>query len=201
MKKTIKINNIIKVVSIIIISILFFGFSQLTDKKLEIDKKNSKFEVKGTSTLHDWKVDVTKVDGEMTIQVDENNKVVNFNSVNINCVSNSLLSGESGMDKKTFEALKTDKFPTINFKAENIIKGSVINGKQQYIANGLITICGVSKKALISAVLTENGGVIYFEGRKDIKMTDFGIVPPTAVFGTIKSGDNVTVVFKANFNL
>lgn len=202
MKTIIKNSSLIKILSIIIISILFFGFSQLTDKNLKIDKKNSKFLVKGTSTLHDWKVDVTKVDGELSVQIDEKNNIVNFNSVNINCTSNSLLSGESGMDKKTFEALKTDKFPVINFKSTDIKKGSVVNGKQQFIANGKMTICGISRAVQIIAVESVAGSGIYcFEGSEEISMTDYGIVPPTAVFGTIKSGNKVTAVFKANFSL
>jgi hypothetical protein len=32
-------------------------------------------------------------------------------------------------------------------------------------------------------------------------MTDFGVTPPTAMFGTIKTDDNIKISFKTNFNL
>jgi hypothetical protein len=35
-------------------------------------------------------------------------------------------------------------------------------------------------------------------GSKKLKMTEFDMVPPTALMGTIKTGDEVTVTFNLN---
>jgi polyisoprenoid-binding protein YceI len=37
---------------------------------------------------------------------------------------------------------------------------------------------------------------ITFNGSKKIKMTDFGISPPTALMGTMTTGDEVEVIFQ-----
>jgi hypothetical protein len=42
-------------------------------------------------------------------------------------------------------------------------------------------------------------GQLIFEGIKVIKMTDFGISPPTAFMGAMKVGADVTVKFRVNF--
>jgi hypothetical protein len=39
-------------------------------------------------------------------------------------------------------------------------------------------------------------GTIQFEGSKTINMTEFGMVPPTAMFGSLKTGEEITVNFK-----
>jgi len=36
------------------------------------------------------------------------------------------------------------------------------------------------------------------EGMAPVKMTDFGIQPPTAIFGRLKCGDEVKVNFELN---
>ena len=39
-------------------------------------------------------------------------------------------------------------------------------------------------------------GSITFNGSKKLKMTDYGIKPPTALLGTMTTGDEVEIVFQ-----
>jgi hypothetical protein len=48
-------------------------------------------------------------------------------------------------------------------------------------------------------VFMPSTGQLAFEGSQTIKMTDYGITPPTALFGTLKTGDEITITFKTNF--
>jgi hypothetical protein len=41
---------------------------------------------------------------------------------------------------------------------------------------------------------------VTFTGKKTIKMTEFEVEPPTALLGTIKTGDEVTISFNSKFN-
>jgi polyisoprenoid-binding protein YceI len=201
MKNLIKIKIVFRLLFFILFSILFLEFNLNIDKNLKIDKKNSKVEINGTSNLHDWETKVTKAEGELSVKVDDKNSITGYNSVNVNFYSNSFSSGSSGMDSKTSEALKSDKFPVINFNSQQINLGSVVNGKKQLHTKGKLTIDGVSRQIELNVLQTEIGnGVVCFEGKQELNMTDFGIVPPVALFGTVKAGNKVSIVFKVYFN-
>ena len=65
--------------------------------------------------------------------------------------------------------------------------------------------CRCIKKSYLKAIYQDSGDKITFSGEKELKMTDFNVTPPTAMFGAIKSGDDITikydVVFTRNNNL
>ena len=44
-----------------------------------------------------------------------------------------------------------------------------------------------------------NSNTIHIVGEKSIKMTDFNVEPPTALFGSITTGDEITIKFKTKF--
>jgi polyisoprenoid-binding protein YceI len=140
------------------------------------------------------------IEGTSTISTD-GNQVTGLKKLDMSIPVASIKGDRSGMDPKTYEALKKDKFPTIKFdlgKIENI------DGKT-VVASGTLTIAGVSRNVDLKANYQESGDKISFSGEKAIKMTDFNVTPPTAMFGAIKSGDDITikydVVFTTNNNL
>ena len=101
------------------------------------------------------------------------------------------------MDKKMHEALKTAAFPNISFKMTEV---------QQFDENKLValkgdlTIAGVTKEITLSAQATTNpDGLVSFSGGNAILMTDYGIVPPVALFGTLKTGDEIKLNYRATF--
>lgn len=102
------------------------------------------------------------------------------------------------MDKKAHDALKEKKSPEIKFslnKNNNVnISGANAN------LTGLLTVAGKSKTVKVSANFdVENPQKFLVSGSVPIKMSDFGIDPPTAVMGTIKTGDEVVVKFNLEF--
>jgi hypothetical protein len=42
-------------------------------------------------------------------------------------------------------------------------------------------------------------GKLVFEGSQKIKMTDYGVAPPTALLGVLKTDDDIVLSFKTNF--
>ena len=100
----------------------------------------------------------------------------------------SIKSGQSGMDKNIYKALKSDDFPKIEFKSENLkIEGNEITGK------GTLTIAGQSKEINVNLELIKKDPRNIVSGTIALKMTEYGIKPPTAVFGTIKTGDEIKI--------
>jgi polyisoprenoid-binding protein YceI len=65
---------------------------------------------------------------------------------------------------------------------------------------GDLTMNGVTNVIMLS-VIGKNlpGGDMRFSGSRGLKMTDYKMKPPTAMMGTVKVGDEVTVKFDLTF--
>jgi polyisoprenoid-binding protein YceI len=176
---------------------LFMTLSGQTSHKYKIDK--NKIIIKGTSNLHDWKMEVEDINGNMDADI-KDNKIESINSLTLNVNVNSIKSGKSLMDKKTYYALKSELYPEIHFSLSGI-SDIIINNKGQLVtANGVLSIAGIKKSIQIKAIgSTYNNGDLGFTGSKSLKMSDFNIMPPTAIFGTLKTGDSIVVEFDISF--
>ena len=202
MKTKLKINSIKTKLSLWLLAAILFlsGFTAPLTKTLKIDKQKSKIKISGTSNLHDWDETLTNFDGDLTIQIKEDN-IKTIQSSNLIFYSNSIKSGNSIMDNKTKGALKVEKFPVINFKTSQIKEVKDINGKKQINVVGNLTMAGITKTIEVDGMNTIiPAGGIYFEGKKEINMSDYGIEPPTAFFGSLKVGNKVTIIFNIYFN-
>ena len=159
--------------------------------------ESSTMKIEGTSSLHDWEMNVEKIKCDVDITI--GNPSVNIFSVSFIGESASILSHNSIMDNKAHKALKTDKYPLIKFNLISVHKVPVIDGIFRGIASGEITLAGISKKIAIpyTGIITGKDKIT-ITGSKKIDMTEYGIQPPTAMLGTLKTGNEVTVTFSLN---
>ena len=94
------------------------------------------------------------------------------------------------------EALKAKQFPEIRYEMTQPVPSSA-SASFAVKAHGKLTIAGVTRDAIIDVQATRNAdGKYTFIGTAPIRMTSFGIKPPTAMLGTIKTGDDVKVTFR-----
>ena len=164
-----------------------------------LNSANSKFIIKGTSSLHDWEMISENCSG--SIRMDPNAETLMISDIQVKLQVKSLKSGKKLMDSKTYDALKEDKFPTITYKYEKIgaLKETAPN-TYSVTLNGTLTIAGKSKNVPIDVIIKQTNNSINIKGEKPLKMTDFGVEPPTALLGTIKTGDDITIDFNLNYN-
>lgn len=150
---------------------------------------SSKITIMGTSTIHDWESKTEQITGEF-----EMNNTSEIQSLTVKIPVVSIKSGEKLMDKKTYEAFKSDKFPVITFVLTDPTSPIVTNSDVQVTLTGNLIVSGVTKKITFKSTgkKTASGGY-QLSGSVPLKMTDFKIKPPTALLGTIKSGDAITV--------
>jgi len=154
--------------------------------------KSSKVSVDGTSTIHDWSSDVTKVEWAGQLTVDGKN-VKAIQNVVVTIAVEGIKSEKGGvMDEKTYEAFKSDQNPNITFKLTNAtITGGTVN------ANGTLTMAGASKNIVMNAaVKVLADGSVHLSGSQKINMKDYKMTPPKAVMGTIKVGEKVTLLYE-----
>jgi polyisoprenoid-binding protein YceI len=175
--------------------ILFFAISQLFGQTA-FSVSAYKMTIKGTSNLHDWESTAKelRVKGDFTLQQD---KFSSLNALSVEVPVKSIKSTKGSiMDNKTYDALKADQNANITFKLEGVTPFKAQADGYTVTATGNLTIAGSTKKVELIAKGKPNGdGSITFSGSHKLKMTDFGIKPPTALMGTMKVGNDIEVVF------
>lgn len=148
---------------------------------------DSTLKINGTSTIHDWTVAAEQLNGKLT--ADGNAP----KSIEFDVVVEGIKS-ERGptMDNKMYDALKKDEHPKINFTLKEVKNLSVLVGT--------LTIAGNSENVEIPVTLDHKGDNVKLSGKYGIALADFGIEPPTAMFGQIVVGEKVEVEFDLNFS-
>ena len=150
--------------------------------------------VAGTSTIHDWEMVSSTATGEANLD-SKNNGTVNFSSLFVSIPVKSLKSGKSQMDVNAYKALRADKYPEIQFTLTDVEKIT----RSKIIVNGRLTIAGTGRRISIEGNYNPGGDSIQFSGTRSIKFSEFNIDPPTAIFGTIKTGDDLQLSFNVIF--
>ena len=159
--------------------------------------------IHGTMSIHDWVENIGDVTGELMASPNSAGGM-DLSSIRITMEVRSI-KGDMGktMDNKTYKALKADADPEIIFRLGTPLTIMPKTDKQPPIAlKGQLTLAGVTKAATLWInALSLAPDSMRFEGQQTIKMTDFGIKPPTALFGTLRAGPEITIFFKTVFTI
>ncbi|MGF1669394.1 MAG: YceI family protein [Balneolaceae bacterium] len=191
-----------------ILLLLTFGIQELSaqiEESLNISGASS-IEIDGTSTLHDWTVEATEFTVEFKVPRSWT-KGVDFwipeevESLIVRVPVEKLESGKGGMDRRMYRALKKDEYPDIVFIYENM---EIVDTGEENVRvlniNGELTTAGKTLPVVLNVrgkILSTNA--LKFSGQYEMKMTDFDVDPPSAMLGTIKSGDEITIRFDIIF--
>jgi polyisoprenoid-binding protein YceI len=143
--------------------------------------------------MHDWTMTSKDTQYQAVFENGPDGKPTQLKSLSLTIPSQSLKSEHSGMDKNAYSSLKTDKHKTITF---NLTTASV--DKEVIKCTGNLTIIGVSKLINVDATCqTKQDLSMRCTGSKIFKMSDFQVEPPSFMFGTVKTGDEITISFNA----
>ena len=186
-------------IAILGFSVMFLLVSnKIYSQEYTLNTQKSSLIVFGTSNVHDWEIETENPKGSILLDVTGKFQIQNLKIV---VQAESLKSGKRGMDKNTYKALNTDKFKTIEFQLVNADEiTDVGNGNVKVKSKGDLTISGVTKRISLDFTLNLLNNTVSLVGEKTIKMTDYGIEPPKALFGTIKTGDEVKIKFNTVLN-
>ena len=174
------------------------GFSLMAQEEFRLAKSSVK--MSGTSTLHDWTADVTKVSGSGQLTF-ANNALTGIKSLNITMTTNSVKSSKgSTMDNNMYKELKAKANPTMTYSLTKVNSISQKAGVYNLETEGKLTIAGTTKTVSLSVTGKQSGSEITFKGSKKLKMTDFKVEPPVLFLGTLRTADDMTITFEATFS-
>ncbi len=162
-------------------------------------KENKNFDVKlfGTSTLHDWEMDAINTNGEANFVFKEGSKsdLVSISSLSFRLQVTDLKSDNNGLNKNAYEALKSNEYKEICYI---LISSILYDAKEGYLikSKGNLTIAGVTKEIEMDVHGKVNDdGTIITKGSYKLKMTDYGVEPPSFMWGAMRTGDELTLEF------
>jgi polyisoprenoid-binding protein YceI len=159
------------------------------------DAKDINMKLSGTSTLHNWTMTAQNFKSEAQFVV-KAGQLNSLKSLTFLMAVADLKSGESGLDKNAYKALKADNFKSISYK---LTSATVLPGKGNKFeikTEGSLTIAGVTKEVIVYVYAIVNANeTITCTGSEKLNMTDFGIKPPKFMFGAMKTGDAITLDF------
>lgn len=155
----------------------------------------SVIEVDGTSNQSDWSVAAEEATGRFVLEETDAGPVVSEAEIH---VPSDRMKSPRGiiMDRLMKGALKASQFGDIAFVL-NAPATAVSDGEGWLLtAPGTLTIAGQSKEVQLEVhAVRAPDGTWRFTGSQVVAMTDYGMRPPTAMFGALVTGNEVTVRF------
>lgn len=149
------------------------------------NQDESSMTISGTSTLHDWDSAVEDFTATCKMDGDE------MQSASFKAKVESIKSGTRAMDQNTYNAMDSKKFPNISFTSK-----SIKNDGNFITVSGSLTIAGESKSINLKLKKEQwTAESLNVSGEYTLKMSEYGIDPPRAMLGTIRTGDEVTISF------
>ena len=165
-------------------------------------EKGSNVSIDGITNVKDFTcVSVKLFPESKTMSLSEDSgSTIYFKNAGLNLDIRSLNCGNSGMNRDMKHSLKADQYPDISVKLQNahFAHGSsfIFSGWTDLEINVSIKLAGVERNALIKVEGKQTGiNQYHFIGEYPLLMSDFGIEPPTALFGMIKVRNDVEVKF------
>lgn len=182
----------------LIMLIPFMGSAQSTEYTLD---ESSTMVITGTSTIHDWEADVEEMDLSVSLNpelLNGENPEAPVTSLSLNVPVKSIESGKGGMNKKIYGALKEKDHPEIMFFMTSAELADTVQSAESFTLNlkGNLNVAGTLQEVSFPVKATRAGEDSYrFEGSYGINMKDYDVDPPSAMLGTIKSGEEVEITF------
>ncbi len=186
---------------ITLVLVLFLSsFATIIAQDTKVITAESKLTVDGTSNIHDWTIEAKAMSGKAGYTI-ESGVLKEIKSLEFSVDVNQLKSGKDGMDENTVKALNGKVNKTITFKLNKVVKITKTSENNFTVeTQGNLTIKGTTKLINQTFTVKVSGKKLIFSGKQKIDMTTYGVVPPKALLGTIKTGKDVTVDFKVTYN-
>jgi len=164
----------------------------------------SKLWIDGTSNLHEWSCKATTLDAAVDFDAAAALQLASappkaLKKVHVKVPVRSLKCNHNGMDGNVYKALKAENDDASISYIMATFESAPGDAKDSFTLHttGSLTIAGVEKKLAMDVIATRMpDGSVRATGMVPIKMTDYGIKPPTAIFGRLKTGDDVKVNFE-----
>lgn len=175
------------------------GWSVSAQSPLAIE--SGKVTIAGNSNVHAWTASTTKIRVSKARIApaagadfwDAALKPGAVEAFEIAVPAASLSAPKGDLDKNMHKALKVAEHADITFKLLRFEPAAAGGGTR---AIGVLRIAGVAQEVALDVTTKRAGSTLAVAGRIDLLMTDYGIAPPKAMLGMLKTDPKVTITFE-----
>jgi polyisoprenoid-binding protein YceI len=183
---------------VLVVAATAAGSASLTRMTVQTE---SKLWVDGNSTVRRFTCEAGKIRGGLTLDpaaasasIADLGKVVK--GVDLAIPVADLACGDKTMDSHMRKALLASEAPEIRYRLTSHQVTPAANGTGTVQLTGHLSIAGTERPITMTAQLkSEANGAIRVKGSREIRMTEWGVKPPSLMMGTMKVHDPVTVGF------
>lgn len=186
-----------KLFLISLFTLLCLSESSFAQKTMEVESlilEGSKLSINGTSNVNDFECiydDRFETDTlKHIVQVEE--AIVVLDGDQLKLEIDSFDCGKRGINRDFRNTLKSKVYPNIQIELVKVVAQNEIPFEAEIMAS----LAGVTNRYILELVnLSIENEQTQFEGTLTLKMSDFNLSPPTALFGLIKVRDEIDVNF------
>lgn len=154
----------------------------------------SRVEIKGNSTLKKFSAVAKQID--IIAKAEEKPSLRGRlpwtpTELEMSLAVKNLKSDSETLDDHMHENLKAGKFPQIQLK----LSAFKFTEEATVTATGRLIVAGVAKPIELKAIVTVESQNIRIQGTKMVLMSDFEIQPPAMLMGTLKTRNEIEVIF------
>ena len=166
-------------------------------------RPDSRLWLEGSSNLRNWRCDATTLDA--SIDLDDaasyndasESAIARLRRVQVRVPTYALTCGRSQMDNIMYKALRVDDEPACR---QIVGRFEVVPGPNgpdhSLVMQGTLRVAGQERPVRVPVVVQlQRDGSLRAQGALPILMTDYGITPPTALFGVLRTDNRIVVKF------
>jgi polyisoprenoid-binding protein YceI len=160
-------------------------------------RPDSRLWLEGSSNVRDWRCDATSLDASIDIdRAAEQAGETRVRRVQVRVPTYSLTCGRSQMDHIMYKALHVDDEPDCRQIIGRFEVVTDDDAQQSLVMQGTLRVAGRERVVRVPVQLEElPDGTMRARGSLPILMTDYGISPPTALFGVLRTENRIVVKF------
>jgi polyisoprenoid-binding protein YceI len=183
---------------LLLASALAFGFAAADPPDRFVFESSSRVWIEGTSTVHDWDCAVERFSGSLNADA-TGGRFTALSGATFTALVGGIDCDNGTMNGKLRDALEIDSHPSVQFALTDASVGQAgADGWFDVAARGRLTVAGATRQIRVPVRAKALGADRFrLTGQVSFPMTEFGIDPPTAMLGALKTGDRVTVHFDA----
>lgn len=197
-----QITFLYKALSLLLILFLSLNPAKSSDDQVTLENvSGSTLKIEGDSTLHSWDADAEEFSVTLSVGrswLDSMDEWSSDSVENLKVVVpvDKIESGRSRMNRDLREALKAEDYPEIIFDWKEITLDE--NSASEYrILNvtGTLKVAGEKREIEFTAEAALDNGTINVKGSYELNMEYYGIDPPRALLGTLRTDKKVVIMF------
>jgi hypothetical protein len=190
----------LRILTLLTLTLALSGLVHITAQNPVLIKDESSVTISGTSSLHAWHENAEDFAVNIILTADDVAKPA-IKKVSFTCKSASVISDNSLMTNKTHNALQVKTYPEITFTSDGQSLLAVNDGRFTSEVTGELFINGIKNYISIPFAGSFSEGKLTVKGFKSLKMSDYEIIPPTAIMGALKTGNDVIISFDLKFEI